>query len=59
LKKQISGFSIIGGYDSKRLLILMGVVILTIIVDSEIGLVADFISEQISSNGKYRDLMIE
>jgi hypothetical protein len=50
LKKQISGFSIIGGYDSKRLLILMGVVIITIIVDSEIGLVADFISEQISSN---------
>lgn len=28
----------------------MGVVIITIIVDSEIGLVADFISEQISSN---------
>jgi hypothetical protein len=50
LKKQISGFSIIGRFDSKRLLILMGVVIITIIVDSEIGLVADFISEQISSN---------
>jgi hypothetical protein len=50
LKKQISGSFIIGGYDSKRLLILMGVVIITIIVDSEIGLVADFISEQISSN---------
>jgi hypothetical protein len=50
LKKQISGFSIIGRYDSKSLLILMGIVIITIIVDSEIGLVADFISEQISSN---------
>ena len=50
MKKQISGFSIIGDYDNKRLLILMGVVIITIIVDSEIGLVADFISEQISSN---------
>lgn len=50
LKKQISGFSIIGRFDNKRLLILMGVVIITIIVDSEIGLVADFISEQISSN---------
>ena len=40
----------VGRFDSGRLLITMAVVIITIIVDSEIGLVADFVPEQISSN---------
>lgn len=48
LKRQISTeFSIT---SDKKLLILMGVVIVTILIDSEIGLVADFIPEQISSS---------
>jgi hypothetical protein len=37
-------------FDSKNLLILMGFVIITILVDSEIGVIADFIPEQISSS---------
>jgi hypothetical protein len=52
LKKQISsGFSLVSRFDSKKLLILMGVVIITILIDSEIGLVADFIPELVSSSG--------
>jgi hypothetical protein len=51
LKKQISsGFSLVSRFDSKKLLILMGVVIITILIDSEIGLVADFIPELVSSS---------
>jgi hypothetical protein len=37
-------------FNSKKLLILMGVVIITILIDSEIGLVADFIPELVSSS---------
>ena len=37
-------------FDSENLLILMGVVIITILVDSEIGVIADFIPEQLSSS---------
>ena len=37
-------------YDSENLLILMGFVIITILVDSEIGVIADFIPEQLSSS---------
>ena len=37
-------------FDSENLLILMGFVIITILVDSEIGVIADFIPEQISSS---------
>jgi hypothetical protein len=37
-------------FDSESLLILMGFVIITILVDSEIGVIGDFIPEQISSN---------
>jgi hypothetical protein len=51
LKKQISsGFSLVSRFDSKKLLILMGVVIITILIDSEIGLVADFIPKLVSSS---------
>ena len=51
MKKQIpTGFSIISRINSKKLLILMGVVIVSILIDSEIGLVADFIPEQLSSS---------
>jgi hypothetical protein len=51
LKKQISsGFSLVSRFDSKKLLILMAVVIITILIDSEIGLVADFIPELVSSS---------
>jgi hypothetical protein len=37
-------------FDSKKLLIFMLVVIITVMVDSQIGYVADFISEQLSSS---------
>jgi hypothetical protein len=50
LKKQFSGFSVVSRFDSENLLILMGVVIITILVDSEIGVIADFIPEQLSSS---------
>ena len=40
----------VSGFDSENLLILMGVVIITILVDSEIGVIADFIPEQLSSS---------
>jgi hypothetical protein len=50
LKKQFSGFSVVSRFDSENLLILMGFVIITILVDSEIGVIADFIPEQISSS---------
>jgi hypothetical protein len=36
--------------DGKRLLVVMSIIIVTIIVDSEIGIVADFVPENISSN---------
>jgi hypothetical protein len=45
-----SSFSLISRFDSKKLLILMVVVIITILIDSEIGYIADFIPEQLSSN---------
>jgi hypothetical protein len=40
----------VGKLDSKKLLIVMGFVIVTILIDSEIGVIADFIPEQISSS---------
>jgi hypothetical protein len=40
----------VGRLDSKKLLIVMGFVIITILIDSEIGVIADFIPEQISSS---------
>jgi hypothetical protein len=45
-----SRFSLISRFDSKKLLILMVVVIINILIDSEIGYIADFISEQLSSS---------
>jgi hypothetical protein len=45
-----SRFSLISKFDSKKLLILMVVVIITILIDSEIGYIADFIPEQLSSS---------
>jgi hypothetical protein len=36
---------------NKRLFTLMVIVVITIIVDSQIGYVADFIPKQLSSNG--------
>ena len=44
-----SRYSLISRFDSKRLLIFMVVVIFTILIDSEAGLIADFIPEQLSS----------
>ena len=38
-----SRYSLISRFDSKKLLILMVVVIITILIDSEAGLIADFI----------------
>jgi hypothetical protein len=43
-------FSLGSRIDNRKLLILMLVVIITIMVDSEVGLVADFIPAQISSS---------
>ena len=43
-------FSLVSRFDNRKLLILMLVVITTIMVDSEVGLVADFIPAQISSS---------
>ena len=40
----------VGRFDSKKLLIVMGFVIIAILIDSEIGVIADFIPEQISSS---------
>jgi hypothetical protein len=45
-----SGFSLVSSFDSRKLLILMGVVIVTLLVDSQIGYIADFIPEQLSSS---------
>ncbi|MFZ0202596.1 MAG: hypothetical protein WB053_07165 [Nitrososphaeraceae archaeon] len=51
MKKQISaGFSTGLRFNSKRLFVLMVVVTFTTIVDSEIGVVADFIPTQLSSS---------
>ena len=44
-----SRYSLISRFDSKKLLIFMVVVIITILIDSEAGLIADFIPEQLSS----------
>jgi hypothetical protein len=43
-------FSLVLRFDNRKLLILMLVVIIIIMVDSEVGLVADFIPAQISSS---------
>ena len=42
--------SLVSRFEDKKLLILMVVVTITIMVDSQIGYIADFIPEQISSN---------
>ena len=42
-------FPIVSKFDNKKFLILMIVVIITIMIDSEIGIVADFIPNQLSS----------
>jgi hypothetical protein len=42
-------FSLVSRFDNRKLLILMLVVIITIMVDSEVGIVADFIPAQLSS----------
>ena len=42
-------FPIVSKFDNKKFLILMIIVIITIMIDSEIGIVADFIPNQLSS----------
>ena len=42
-------FPIVSKFDNKKFLSLMIIVIITVMIDSEIGIVADFIPEQISS----------
>jgi hypothetical protein len=42
--------SLVSRFDSRKLLILMSVVIITVMVDSEVGIVGDFISAQLSSS---------
>jgi hypothetical protein len=49
-RKVSSGLSLVSSSDSKKLLILMGVVIVTLLIDSQIGYIADFIPEQLSSS---------
>jgi hypothetical protein len=45
-----SRFSLVPRFEGNKLLILMAVVTITVTVDSQIGYIADFIPEQISSN---------
>ena len=45
-----SGSSLASRFESRKLLILMVVATITIVVDSQIGIIADFIHEQISSS---------
>ena len=45
-----TAFSPISGFNNKKFLILMIAVIITVLIDSEIGVVADFIPSQLSSN---------
>ena len=42
-------FSLVSRFDSKKFLILMIIVIITVTIDSQIGYVADFIPNQLSS----------
>ena len=42
--------SLVSGFESRKLLILVIVVITTITIDSQIGYIADFIPEQVSSD---------
>ena len=50
--RQIKPATLLSGFgSSKKLLVLMLVVIVTITVDSQIGYIADFIPEQLSSSG--------
>ena len=46
-------FLIVPKFDNRKFLILMIIVIITVMIDSEIGIVADFIPEQISSIGNW------
>lgn len=46
---KIFSFLFVSKFDNKKFLILMIIVIITIMIDSEIGIVADFISNQLSS----------
>ena len=43
-------FALVSRFDNRKLLILMLAVIITIMVDSEVGIVADFIPAQLSSS---------
>ena len=43
-------FALVSSFDNRKLLILMLAVIITIMVDSEVGIVADFIPAQLSSS---------
>ena len=46
---KIFSFLFVSKFDNKKFLILMIIVIITIMIDSEIGIVADFIPNQLSS----------
>jgi hypothetical protein len=50
-KRTSTGFSLASKFNSTKLLILMLVVIVTITLESQIGIVADFIPKQLSSIG--------
>ena len=47
----LSRFSLVSRFESRKLLILMVVVITAVTIDSQIGYIADFIPEQVSSDG--------
>jgi hypothetical protein len=49
-RQVFSGFSFVSRFESKKLMILMGVAVVTLLVDSQIGYIADFIPEQLSSS---------
>src|SRR6476646_9134461 len=45
-----SNFSLVSKFDSKKIMLVMSVMIITFVLDSKISVVADFISHQISSS---------
>ena len=50
MSRKIFSFSTVLKFDNKKFLILIIIVIITIMIDSEIGIVADFIPNQLSSS---------
>ena len=48
-RRSISTLSV-SSFEGKKLLFIMSIVVVTLTVDSQIGIIADFIPEQLASN---------